>query len=247
MGQWKNPPLQNVTFRLGFPVNLGIEQRVAQFQRDRGYLAEVVLRQDEKRPHRGLVPEYRLVHPEDTNFVITVTHADAHFIENDYTDWHVFRDKVLDHLAITPIPDETEQHDFIGLACLDRLAVFPTQDGSIPVDRYLKISMKGPGEFFDKKFQHAAWETDYQMAGPRDLLRYVVRSERADEEGIEHLVVSVDRRVGELSSQPVEEFLEAAHRDTKEAFESILQPDYLTYLKEGSVPDGSDFSPPSAS
>lgn len=242
MGQWANPPLDKVTFRLGFLVNLGIERRVAEFQRRRGCLAETVLRMDEKRPQRGLVPHYVLINRDDPKFTTSVTHADAHFIEAAYTDWPVFRKKVVDSLGVTPIPEETDEHDFIGLVYADRLRLFPTHDRSVPIQQYLRIKMEGPAEFFNKTYQRAAWETDYQMKGPNDLMRVVVQTEPPDDEGIEHLLVSVDRRIVGLDRTPVEEFLEMAHQDTKRAFETLLQPEYLAYLKEGRVSDASNLA-----
>ena len=242
MGQWVNPPLDHVAFRLGYPLDLGIEQRVTAYQREREYVAEMLTRVDEKRPHRGAVPHFFLQNPADPKFTLQVTHNDAYFEEKAYSDWVVFRDKILNHLDLTPVGGETQLHDFIGLVYVDRLSLFPHQDMIIPIEKYLRISMKGTVEFSKMPFQRAAWETDYQMRAPNDLMRVVVQSEPPDADGIEHLVVSVDRRIVGIDRTPAAAFLDLAHQDTKHAFESLLQPEYLQYLKEGTVPDGSDFS-----
>lgn len=240
MGRWANPPLDKVAFRLGYSPNLGIERRVAEFQRKRGCLAEILLQPDEKRD-RGPVPHYLLMDRDDPKFTACVTHTDTYLTEAAYTDWPVFRQKVMGHLAITPIPEETEEHDFIGLAFFDRLKLFPRHDRGVPIQQYLTIKMEGPAEFSSKTYQRAAWETDYQMRGPDDLMRVIVQTHPPDDEGIEHLLVSVDRRIVGVDRTPVEEFLEMAHQDTKRAFEGLLQPDYLTYLKEGRIRDGNPF------
>lgn len=241
MGRWARPPLHQVAFRIGFPADFTIAQRVDSFQKSRGYLGDIRLAPDDIRPERGTVPHYILQHPDDQRFIIRVTHTDAQFIESAYTDWADFRQKVLDHLPATPISEENTSHDFIGLAYIDRLGIFPTQDESLPISKYLRVKMEGPDGFNVRKFEKAAWLTDYQMRGPGDLMRIEVQSEEPDTEGIEHLNVIVDRRIVGANSTPVPEFLDLAHRDTLQAFESLLQPDYLAYLKEGRDPNGCDF------
>lgn len=241
MGRWARPPLHQVVFRIGFPADFSIAQRVASFQKVHGYQGDIRLGPDDKRPDRGTVPHYVICSPKDQAFVIRVTHTDAHFVESAYTDWAVFREKVLFHLPVTPIPEETSAHDFIGLAYIDRLNIFPTQDESLPLSKYLRVRMEGPDGFSGRKFEKAAWLTDYQMSGPGDLMRIEVQSEEPDPDGIEHLNVIVDRRIVGPNSTPVPEFLDLAHRDTMEAFESLLQPDYLAYLKEGRDPNGCGF------
>lgn len=236
MGVWSNAPLEEVVFRLGYPVDFGLVDRVSEFQHANQYGGRIAVLPDEKQ-HGLAVPHYFLQDPQDEHFQIRITHTDAIFTEKRYKDWADFKAKILHHLAATPIPSITNVHHFIGLAYIDRLPIFPTQDKTLPLERYLSMNIRGPVPFKDHKFQRAEWLIDYQLERPNNLMRIEVKQEGPDGDGLEHLRIVIDRRIVGPDDTPVEAFLQLAHAETIDAFESMLEPNYLKFLKEGTPVD----------
>ncbi len=230
MSVWQNPPVREVHFRLHFPsLLIAGDAFIGQFQLQRRLHAQVHVQ-----PGSPIVG-FRLNDPADPKFEILANVQGIAFIEKGYTDWALFRAKVLDYLTYFPVP--TEDHSFIGLAYINRLHLDSYGDGPQPLSKLLAWDFGGPGSVRANQMRHLKWSTDYQMGGKRNqLLRVEVwNTQEADTEpdGVEFVNLTLDRRTVGVDTIPVDAFLDTAHREILDALTSLLSPDKLRQLKQG--------------
>ena len=99
-------------FALGIPSISGF-LGAGKMQREYGFGDQIFTKGDE---FRGgfLVPTYYLVRPKDPKFLVQLTCTDAVLIENSYSDWAIFRTKVLQCMEFTPVPRFTNPTTISG-------------------------------------------------------------------------------------------------------------------------------------
>ncbi len=227
MSVWKNPSLAQVSFRMQFGHRLWYQSRAGDFQREQSLQARAVAAPREA----GLKTYLLLVDSRMPSFGFGIATDEVVAEETNYTDWAPFRTALLSKLlSFDPELAEVDA-TFIGMSTTDRIPLYPRQDKILSLEKYVRLQLEGPGPMGSKPIEEVSWVTDYQMEGPGDRLRIEVRSEQPDENGLEHLKIVTDRRRIGASRVKVEDFLDSAHVDLKNAFESLLTPSTLARLK----------------
>jgi len=232
---WIKQPIHEVAFEIRFPTMLVIaDAAIGHYQAQLNLQATF-----EKDPEVPQLILWNLANSQDSSVRIKANQLRFAFIERKYNGWREFKEKALHYIRSFPLLARDVPHRFIGLAFRNRLPVAPHGEDPLPLEKYISWSLGGPGHLTAKQTRELSWTTDYQLSGPEDLLRVEISNHRegtTDHEGVEHLLVNLDRRINRLDGKGVEDFLQQAHGDIKEAFNSMLNPNYREMLVSGKLP-----------
>lgn len=229
---WASQPVHEVAFEIRFAtIHVIADAVIGHYQNQLRLMAGC--EPDSEAPQLIL---WTLANPQDPSVLIKVNQLRFAFIERKYNGWEEFKVKAMRYIRAFPLLAHDSHHRYIGLAFRNRLRVANHGDNPLPVEDYISWSLGGPNHLIAKQTRELSWMTDYQLSGPQDILRIEIKNHgegTTDSDGVENLVVNLDRRINRLDDMGIEEFLDQAHEDIKNAFDAILNPGYRDRLISG--------------
>ncbi len=233
MGElYKNAPLIEAVFEITFPPELSIETKRDEFYKKiRNEFPEINLPlQTDQEPYPLKNYLFR-----DTKREKGVAYSINKFSYRCYKYYGFarFKEESLRHLKMFAEYFGIKNLERTGLRYVNHIPIL-SEDGVIPVERYLHFGYKLPESIPEKyNLLHSVIFVRLGKGNLRILIQYVKRPDPPDPLRSEIILLDFDYFLeGKLSSANIETYLDDSHQHTKKIFEDLTTEEYKVIMRQ---------------
>ena len=219
MSQFKNAPLVKAVFEIRFPAELSIEcNNDKYYEKIRNKFPQIFIPKTSSSEAYAL-EAYQFSNIEEDEIIRFSINKFA-FVTERYKNFKEFKQKCLDCMIPFCELYKISNLNRTGLRYINHIPIV-REDGSIPIEKYLKIENRFPNSV-PNKFTVFSSETVARVKEGK--LRMLIRYEGLAKEII---VVDFDYFLEkELNTTKIPECLDSSHNHTKEIFLSLITEEY---------------------